>query len=323
MKIFSGTSNKDFSEKVANHLNRPLSKVDISRFADGEINLVINESIRKQDCYIIQPTSPSENNSVNDNLMELFIMCDALKRGSANSVNVVMPYYGYQRQDRKDYSRAPISAKVVASCLESLHINRVIVFDLHAGQIQGFFSNQTPFDNLYVESEFVKYIKKNIGLDNIIIVSPDEGGMKRAVRIANKLDVGSGSIFKERTEANSISKMTLMGSVQDKICIIVDDIIDTAGTCCKSSLLLKEHGAKQIYMFACHGIFSGDAFENIKKSNFDKIIVTNTINQKRHNTKITELELEKRIDVIDVSWMCAEAIRSAHYGESLSLLYDN
>ena len=161
MKIFSGTSNIDFSTKVANHLNRELSKIKISKFADGEINIVINESIRKQDCYVIQPTAASVNNSVNDNLMELFIICDALKRGSANTVNVIMPYYGYQRQDRKDYSRAPISAKIVASFLESLHINRVIVFDLHAGQIQGFFSNQTPFDNLYVEGDFIKYIRTN------------------------------------------------------------------------------------------------------------------------------------------------------------------
>lgn len=323
MKIFSGTSNLDFSKKVAEHLNHQLSKINISKFADGEINIVIDESIRKQDCYVIQPTSPSTHNSVNDNIIELFIICDALKRGSANSVNVIMPYYGYQRQDRKDYSRAPISAKVVASCLESLHIDRIIVFDLHAGQIQGFFSNKTPFDNLYVESEFIKYIRSKIGLDNVIIISPDEGGMKRAVRIATKLGIDSGAIHKERSGANQIRNMSLMGCVKDKTCIIVDDIIDTGGTCCKSSQLLKEKGAKNIYMFACHGVFSGNAFENIKNSHFDKIIVTNTIDHKRHEQKIKEMGIEKKIDIIDVSWMCSEAIRSAHYGESLSILYDS
>lgn len=322
MKIFSGSSNRDFSLKVATRLNRNLSKINISKFADGEINIVIEETIRKQDCYVIQPTSPSETNSVNDNIMELFIICDALKRGSANSVNVIMPYYGYQRQDRKDYSRAPISAKVIASCLESLHINRVIVFDLHAGQIQGFFSNQTPFDNLYVESDFINYIRKHIKLENLIVISPDEGGMKRAVRISNKLGIGSGTIYKERAEANQIQNMSLMGNVKGKICVIVDDIIDTAGTCTKSSQLLTSNGAKEIYMFACHGVFSGDALKNIKESAFTKVIVTNTIDHTRHKKKIKELDLEDKIEILDVSWMCAEAIRSAHYGESLNL-YDN
>ena len=159
MKIFSGTANLDFSQKVANRLSIKLSKVKIGRFADGEINIIIEENVRKQDCYIIQPTGPSLNQTPNDNFMELLILCDALKRGSANSVNVIMPYYGYQRQDRKDYSRAPISARVIANCLESQNINRVIVFDLHAGQIQGFFSNNTPVDNLYVESYFIESIK--------------------------------------------------------------------------------------------------------------------------------------------------------------------
>ena len=251
MKIFSGTSNLDFSLKVAKHLNKNLSAVNISRFADGEINIIIKENVRKQDCYIIQPTGPSLNQSPNDNFMELLILCDALKRGSASSVNVIIPYYGYQRQDRKDYSRAPISARVIASCLESQNISRVIVYDLHAGQIQGFFSNNTPVDNLYVETNFIDYIIKNkINLDEIIVISPDEGGMKRAVRISNKLGVGMGTIYKERSKANVIDKMALMGNVKDKICIIVDDIIDTAETSCKASQLLGEYGAKEIYMLS-------------------------------------------------------------------------
>ena len=324
MKIFSGTSNLDFSHKVVNRLNLKLAKAKISRFADGEINIVIEENVRKEDCYIIQPTGPSMSQSPNDNFMELLILCDALKRGSANSINVVMPYYGYQRQDRKDYSRAPISARVIANCLEAQNINRVIVFDLHAGQIQGFFSSNTPFDNLYVESYFIEYINTKLKeyLENIIIISPDEGGMKRAVRIANKLGVGMGTIYKERSEANVIDNMSLMGNVKDKVCIIVDDMIDTAGTATKASILLNENGAKKIFMFACHGIFSGKALENISNSNFDKVIVTNTLDQSRHKEKIEKYNIQDRMDIIDVSWMCAEAIKRSNYGESLKELYD-
>ncbi len=322
MKLFSGSANLDFAQKVSKHLNIELSDIQISRFSDGETKIVINESIRKQDCYVIQPTGSSETGSVNDNVMELFILCDALKRGSASSVNVVVPYYGYQRQDRKDYSRAPISAKVIATCLESLHIDRIIVFDLHAGQIQGFFSNNTPVDNLYVEHEFIKYIKQNIGIENIMIISPDEGGMKRAVRVANKLGVSSGTVYKERDASNQISHMKLMCNVTDKVCIIVDDMIDTAGTCSKASHILKENGATDVYMLACHGVFSGNAFKNIKESCFKKVVITNTLDQKRHQKKIDEVGITDRIDVVDVSWMCAEAIRGSHNGESLHLLYD-
>ena len=198
MKIFSGSANPDFSEKVAKNLNLSLAEVEIGKFADGEIKVVIKENVRQQDCYVIQPTGPSLNASPNDNFMELLIMVDALKRGSAKTVNVVVPYYGYERQDRKDYSRAPISARIIASCLETLGVDRVITFDLHAGQIQGFFSCSTPFDNLYVESYFIKYIQDNIISNRdvsedseITIVSPDEGGVKRAVRIAGKLGLST------------------------------------------------------------------------------------------------------------------------------------
>ena len=322
MKLFSGSTNTDFSIKVSRHLGIELSDLQVSKFSDGETKIVINESIRKHDCYVIQPTGPSDSGSVNDSIMELFIICDALKRGSASSVNVVMPYYGYQRQDRKDYSRAPISAKIIASCLESLHIDRIIVFDLHAGQIQGFFSNKTPVDNLYVEYDFIQYIKNNIGTGNIIIISPDEGGMKRAVRVAGKLGVSSGAIYKERGKDNKINQMKLMCNVENKICIIVDDIIDTGGTCSRASHILKENGAQEIYMIACHGVFSGSAFQNIKDSCFRKVVVTNTLDQERHKKKIEDLGIAEKIDVIDVSWMCSEAIRSSFYGESLHLLYD-
>ena len=320
MKIFSGTANRDLAEKVCSHLDKKLSDINISKFSDGEIKLVINENVRKKECYIIQPTGPSENSSPNDNYIELFILIDALKRGSASSVTVVMPYYGYERQDRKDYSRAPISARVMATCLESLGVDRVITFDLHAGQIQGFFSSNTPLDNLYLESYFLKYIRKKIiknmdNLDDLVMVAPDEGGMKRAVRMANKLCVSTATIYKERNIPNQISRMVLMGDVKGKICIIVDDIIDTSGTACKAAEVLKENGALGIYMFVSHGILSGPAIERITNSNFDKVIISNTLDQ-------TYKELGEKIEVIDISWMCSEAMKRSVFGESLKELYD-
>ncbi len=320
MKIFSGTANKALADRICYHLDKKLSDTNISKFSDGEIKVVINENVRKKDCFIIQPTGPSETSSPNDNYMELFILVDALKRGSANSVTVVMPYYGYERQDRKDYSRAPISARVVATCLESLGVDRIITFDLHAGQIQGFFSSNTPLDNLYLESYFIKYIRKKIlkdiiNLDDLVMVAPDEGGVKRAVRMANKLCVSTATIYKERNAPNEISRMVLMGNVENKICVIVDDIIDTAGTACKAASVLKEHGATKIFMFASHGILSGPAIERINGSEFDKVIVSNTLNQEYK-------ELGEKIDVMDISWMCAEAMRRSIFGESLKELYD-
>lgn len=328
MKIFSGSANLDFSKKVAQHLSLPLATVDIGKFADGEIKIIIKENVRQQDCYVIQPTGPSLNASPNDNFMELLIMVDALKRGSAKTVNVVVPYYGYERQDRKDYSRAPISARIVASCLETLGVDRVITFDLHAGQIQGFFSCSTPFDNLYVESYFIKYIQDNIISNRdvsedseITIVSPDEGGVKRAVRIAGKLGLSTTIIYKERKKVNEISSMRVLGDVANNICVIVDDIIDTGGTACYAAKVLKEAGAKKIYMLACHGIFSNGGINRIHQSNFDKVVVTNTLPQDKHTAKIEACGCQK-IEFIDVSWLCAEAVRRSYYGESLTELYD-
>lgn len=330
MKIFSGSANPEFSLKVVKHLNKSLSNVEVGRFADGEIKIIINENVRQHDCYIIQPTGPSLNASPNDNFMELLIMIDALKRGSAKTVNVVVPYYGYERQDRKDYSRAPISARIIASCLETLDVNRVITFDLHAGQIQGFFSCSTPFDNLYVESYFIKYIQEkiipNLKLDGfekqeVTIVSPDEGGVKRAVRIAGKLGMATTIIYKERKKANEISSMKVLGEVKNNICVIVDDIIDTGGTACYAAKVLKEAGASKIFMLACHGLFSNGGIQRIKDSVFDKVIVTNTLSSAKHQDKILNTECDK-IEYIDVSWLCAEAIRRSFYGDSLTELYD-
>ena len=323
MKLFSGTSNSPFSQLVANHLHCPLSNANIGRFSDGEVKLIIEENVRGEDCFIIQPTSRSVSDdnelvcrSVNDNLMELFILADALKRGSAKTVNLVIPYFGYQRQDRKDYSRAPISAAVVARFIESLNVNRVMIFDLHAGQISGFFSNNCPGDNLYAEPYFIKYIKKR-EFEDLVFVAPDAGAMKTNYRVAQKFGVSTCSIFKNRTNG-IIDNMMLIGDVEGKNVIMIDDMIDTGGTICKAANLLKENGAKSIYIFVTHGLFSGKALENIEKSAIDKVVVTNTVPNKEaifaDNTKL---------EVIDVSWMCAEAINRLINGQSISHLYSD
>ena len=328
MKIFSGTSNQKFSESVCRHLGCSLADANVSKFSDGEINLIINVNVRKEDVFIIQSTGPSINNSPNDNMIELMIFIDALKRGSARSVNAVIPYYGYQRQDRKDYSRAPISARVMATCLEALGVDRVIVFDLHAGQIQGFFSSSTPVDNLYVESYFIKYIKKNIlgvsipltdslSISDLVIVSPDEGGMKRAVRVSNKLKCSAATIYKDRSKPNEINKMVLMGNVSGKVAVIVDDIIDTAGTACKAAEILHNNGATEIYILTCHGVLSGPAVERITSSHFKKVVITNTLEAS------PEVVSNPKIDILDVSWYCAEAMQRSIVGKSLKELYDN
>ena len=320
MKLFCGSSYRDLGERIANHLEIPLGNISVDTFADGEVNIFIGESVRNCECVIIQSTSQCEGKSVNDLIMELLIIIDAFKRGSASKVVVVMPYFGYSRADRKDYSRAPISAKVVASCLEAQNVNRVISCDLHSGQTCGFFSNNCPMDNLYNEVYFVDYIKYHIipefG-DNIVIVAPDEGAVKSATRVSGKLNVSAATIFKNRERANVVSSMCLMGDVSGKVAILIDDMIDTAGTACKAASILKENGARYIFMLATHGLFSGPALERIKESAFNKIVVTNTVSQK---SEILECN---KIKIIDVSWIIAEAIKRQHEGTSLSELYLN
>lgn len=321
MKLFSGSTNTDFALRVSKHLHVPLSPIKIDRFKDGEIKIIIGESIRQEDCFIIQPTCRNDSNTVNDSIIELLILIDALKRGSAKTVNVVIPYFGYQRQDRKDYSRAPISASVIARCLESQNINRVIVYDLHAGQISGFFSNQCPLDNLYVEQYFINYIQKyilsEIDVNDLVVVSPDEGAVKTNNRVASKLCCNAATIFKNRNADCEIDTMNLMGDVSGKHVIMLDDIIDTAGTACKAAEVLKENGAKDIYFMASHGLLSGDALKKINNSVFKKVVISNTVPS---NECVKNCSL---IDIIDVSWICSEAIRRVQDGNSLKILYDS
>lgn len=333
MKLFSGSSNISFAKRVSEKLNINLSDTSLSRFKDGEVKIVISENVRGQDCFVIQSTCRSVNDfkssnsvndftpSVNDNIMELFIITDALKRGSAKTVNLIIPYFGYQRQDRKDYSRAPISAAVIARCIESLNVNRVMIYDLHAGQISGFFSNNCPVDNLYAEPYFINYINNNFKSDvdkNFIFVAPDAGAVKTNYRVAQKFNAPTGSIFKNRNKDGVIDHMMLIGDVKNKIVIMIDDMIDTGGTICSATKLLKENGALNIYIFVTHGLFSGKALSNIKNSPINKVVVTNTV---PNSSSI--FTGESKIECLDVSWMCAEAINRLTKGESISHLYNN
>ena len=312
--IFIGNGNRDFGLKVSKYFPGCLSKCIIEKFSDGEIKIPpIEENVRQKNCIIIQTISTSSKGSVNDLLMELFILNDALRRASAATITVVLPIFPYQRQDRKSYSRSPISSRMITSFLETQGISRVIAFDLHASQIQGFF-DKVPFDNLYSEPYFIEYIKKNINVNQLVLVSPDEGGVKRASRIAKELNCKLAIIYKERNIENQIDKMVLMGEIKDQVCFIIDDMIDTGGTACKAAKLLSDNNAKEIYFGACHGVLSGKAIENINNSNFNKIIVSNTI------------EIEERfgnndkIEVLDVSEMCACAIYKSLKGESISTM---
>ena len=322
-KLFSGNGNPELAKNIAKYLGVSLSSAEVGVFADGEISMVIKENVRKQDCYIIQSTGPSNTGSPNDMFMELCVMIDALKRGSARSVTAVIPYYGYQRQDRKDYSRAPISASMIARMLESLGIDRVIVFDLHASQIQGFFSCATPLDNLCVQSYFIKYIRDiivdrhKVSLEDIVVVSPDAGGVKRAVSVSNRINTATAILHKERSRANVVDRMVLMGNVDGKVAVMVDDMIDTGGTACKAAQILKENGATAIYMLVCHGLFSKNAIDRIQSSCFTKVVATNTLQMRRR------LPDDSKIEIIDVSALCGEAIVRSLHGQSIKDLYDH
>jgi len=271
---------------------------------------MISESIRDMDVFIIQPTC---NPNPNDNLMELLVMADAIKRASAKRITAVIPCFGYARQDKKDKSRAPITGKLVANLIEVSGIDRVITIDLHASQIQGFFN--IPVDNLYAEPLIVKYIRKNIPGDKVI-VSPDAGGVKRANLISDKLDAELAIIHKERKKANEVAGMILVGDVKDKVALIVDDMADTCGTLQTAASLLVSKGAKAVYALVTHGVLSGNAIERIENSEIKELVITNSIPNK-HN------QVCEKLKIINVASMLGEAIRRTHHGESISSLFAN
>ena len=307
--IFSGNANKALSKSVAKNLGITLGKASVKTFSDGEISVEIDENVRGQDIYIIQPLC----DPVNNNLMELLIMVDALKRSSVDRISVVLPYFGYSRQDRRARSaRVPITAKVVANMLTSMGVERLLTIDLHADQIQGFFD--IPVDNIYATPLFLADIHKQNYKDTII-VSPDVGGVVRARALAKQLNSDLAIVDKRRPEANVSEVMQIIGDVKGKCCIIVDDICDTAGTLCHAADALKEQGASSVFAYITHPIFSGKADQNISSSSIDEIIVTDTISLSK---KIIDTG---KIRQITVAQMLAETLRRIDNKESVSSLF--
>ncbi|TPX52756.1 ribose-phosphate diphosphokinase [Chytriomyces confervae] len=311
IKIFAGNSHIEFARLVAKKLGLELAKCVVLKYSNQETSVTIGESVRDEDVFIIQ----SGCNEINDNLMELLIMINACKTASARRITAVIPCFPYARADKKDKSRAPITAKLVANMLTVAGANHVITMDLHASQIQGFFN--IPVDNLYAEPCTLKYIRDTIeDYQNCIIVSPDAGGAKRATAIADKLDVDFALIHKERKRANEVSRMVLVGDVKGRICVLVDDMADTCGTLGLAAKTLLENGATSVYAIVTHGVLSGKAITVINDSVLTKVVVTNTI---PHEEKKL---LCPKIDTIDVAATFAEAIRRTHNGESVSWLFE-
>ncbi len=304
-KIFSGSAHPVFGKEVARHLGVPLSKAVIGKFSDGEINIQISESVRGKDIFIIQPTCVP----VNDNLMELLIIVDALRRSSANSITAVLPYFGYARQDRKAAPRVPITAKMVANLMQEVGIERIITMDLHAGQIQGFFD--VPVDNLYGSIVFRDYIRSK-ALKNPVIASPDVGGVTRARYFANQMGLDLIIVDKRREKANESEVMNIIGSAKERDVILVDDMIDTAGTICKAALALKEQGATSVMALGTHAVLSGNAIKRIKESALDEVVVSNSIPLTQKCDKITTLS---------VAPLFAEVIRRIYHNESVQSLF--
>ena len=306
-KLFSGSANPEFAKKVGDYLGMCVSDATLNKFSDGEISVEITQSVSGQDVYIIQPTCAPTN----DNLMELLIMIDALKRSSAKSINAVIPYYGYARQDRKAAPRVPISAKLVADLLEKAGINRVVTIDLHAAQIQGFFN--IPADNLFGSILFVNYIKSK-NLKNPIIASPDIGGVARARQYADKLGYDLVIVDKKREKANESQVMNIIGDVKGKDVILVDDMVDTAGTLVKAAEVLKEKGANSVMACCTHGVLSGPAYDRVANGVLDELVISDTIPTKKNAKKIT---------VLTASTIIGEAIRRIHNNESVNSIFNN
>ena len=310
MKILSGTSNLKLSKNISKNLKLKLINTNIRRFADGEIYIEINENIRGNSVFVIQSTSTPAN----DNLMELLLVIDALKRSSAKTITAVIPYFGYARQDRKVAPRTSISAKVVANLITNAGATRVVTVDLHAGQIQGFFD--MPVDNLYTAPLFAKYIKKKLNKKKLICVSPDVGGVARTRDLAKRIKADLAIIDKRRPAPGKSEVMNILGNVKDKTCIIVDDIIDSGGTIINAVNALIKNGANEVYVFISHAVLSGDAAKKINNSKIKKLVVTDTIdNSKKINNN-------NKIEVLSVSSLMSEAIKRIANSNSVSDLFN-
>ena len=310
LMVFTGNANPELARTIVRHLDIPLGIATVSSFSDGETSVEIGENVRGKDVFIVQPTCAPTN----DNLMELLVMIDAIKRASCDRVTAVIPYFGYARQDRRVRSqRVPITAKVIANMLEGVGVDRVLTIDLHADQIQGFF--ECPVDNVYASPILMGDIWKQKYPD-MIVVSPDVGGVVRARAIAKQLDDADLAIIdKRRPQANMAQVMNIIGEVKGKTCIIVDDMVDTAGTLCKAADALKGHGAKGVFAYCTHPVLSGTAIENVENSTMDEMVVTDTIPLSEEASHCT------RIRQVSVAGMLAETIRRIHNEESVSSLY--
>ena len=308
MKIISGNSNKDLSIEISKSINVELAQATITKFSDKEIFVEIHENVRGEDVFIIQSTSFPAN----DNLMELLVTIDALRRGSASRITAVMPYFGYARQDRKTGPRTPISAKMVANLITTAGANRVLTMDLHAGQIQGFFD--IPLDNLYAQPLFTKDIIDKKRASNLAFVSPDVGGVMRARSFAKKLDAELAIIDKRRDAPGISAAMNVIGDVKGKICIIIDDLVDSGGTICNAALALKEKGAADVYGYCSHGVYSGEAINNIRDSVLKEMICTNSVKP--------SFELPKNMRYLSVAPLFGEAIMRINNETSISSLFD-
>ena len=309
MKLLTGNSNKKLSEKIAKYLKESLVNSSIRKFKDGEIYIEINENIRGNNIFIIQSIS----SPANDNLMEMLLCIDALKRSSAKNITAVIPYFGYARQDRKIVPRTSISAKLVSNLITKAGADRIVTIDLHSGQIQGFFD--IPVDNLFATPIFARHIKKRIKSKNIICVSPDVGGVARTRGLSKFLNSGLAIIDKRRPSPGKSEVMNVIGDVKNKCCIMVDDIIDSGGTIVNAAKVLKLKGAKEIHVYITHGVLSGDAVNKIKKSPIKNLVITDTIDNYK------KIKFAKNIEILSVSNLMGEAIRRISNSTSVSFLF--
>ncbi len=308
IKIFSGNSNPDLAERICRAVGVPLGKAQVKSFSDGEIAVELNESVRGLDAFVVQSTCPP----VNNNLMELLIMIDALRRASAERINAVIPYYGYARQDRKVAPRQPISAKLVANLITQAGASRVLTIDLHAGQIQGFFD--IPVDNLYASPIVLDYLRNKFK-DDLVLIAPDAGGVERTRAFAKRLDASLAIIDKRRERANVAQVMHIIGKVKGKVAVILDDMVDTAGTLTEAAKALKEHGATAIFACCTHAVLSGSAIQKINDSPLEELIVTDTIPISQEGRGC------KKIKALSVAELFGEAIKRIHNNESVSSLF--
>jgi len=309
MKLLTGNSNKNLSQKISKFLKTKLVHSSIKKFSDGEIYIEINENIRGNSIFLIQSIS----SPANDNLMELLLCIDALKRSSAKNITTVIPYFGYARQDRKVAPRTSISAKLVSNLITTAGADRVVTVDLHAGQIQGFFD--IPVDNLFATPIFSRHIKKNIKGKNLICVSPDVGGVERTRALARKLDIGIAIIDKRRPAPGKSQVMNVIGNVKNKTCVIVDDIIDSGGTIVNAAQALINRGANEVHVYITHGVLSGEAVEKIKRSRIKNLVITDTIDNSH------KLKKAKNIEVLSISNLLGEAIKRISNSTSVSDLF--